>query len=242
VSCQAKKYCRFLTGLKGLHSIDKDQKTKLLIEKLSGVAEKSDYMPAGNEIMIDLSSWNKNDRLHLRINEIKKAIRMKNIINFTYYTNGKLTKREVEPCVIVFKESNWYLYGYCLLRNDFRLFKLRRISELEITEKKYVMRDYKLESADLKGDFEQEKDSEIVLLFEHSMKYIVDDIFGIDNYEVMQDGKLKVRFKMGLGDWLYGFVLGFGGNVEILEPLALKEHIIGLANDVIKKYGKHLLY
>jgi predicted DNA-binding transcriptional regulator YafY len=27
---------------------------------------------------------------------------------------------------------------------------------------------------------------------------------------------------MGLGDWLYGFVLGFGGNVEILEPLALK--------------------
>jgi predicted DNA-binding transcriptional regulator YafY len=75
-------------------------------------------MPAGNEIMIDLSSWNKNDRLHLRINEIKKAIRMKNIINFTYYTNGKLTKREVEPCVIVFKESNWYLYGYCLLRND----------------------------------------------------------------------------------------------------------------------------
>jgi len=227
-----------LTGLKGLHSINKDQKTKLLIEKLSGVAKKSDYMTAGNEIMIDLSSWNKNDRLHLRINKIKKAIQMKNIINFTYYAYGKLTKREVEPCVIVFKESNWYLYGYCLLRNDFRLFKLRRISELEIAEKKFIMRDYELESFDLNREFEWNKDSEIVLLFEQSMRYIVDDIFGIDNYEVMQDGKLKVRFNMGIGDWLHGFILGFGGNVEILEPLSLKEYIIGLAEDVVKKYSK----
>ncbi len=227
-----------LTGLKGLHSINKDQKTKLLIEKLSKVAENSDYMPAGNEIAIDLSSWNKNDRLYLRINEIKKAIRLKNIIRFTYYAYGNLTDRRVEPCVIIFKESNWYLYGYCLLRNDFRLFKLRRISQLETTEEKFVMRDYSVESIDLDGELDRDSGSEIVLLFEKSMRYVVDDIFGIDNYKVMEDGKLKVRFNMGIGDWLNGFVLGFGGNVEVLEPLTFKESIIAMAEDVLKKYRR----
>ncbi|KNY27967.1 helix-turn-helix transcriptional regulator [Pseudobacteroides cellulosolvens] len=227
-----------LAGLKGLHSINKDQKTKLLIEKLSGVTENSDYMPAGNEIAIDLSSWNKNDRLHLRINEIKKAIRLQNIIRFTYYAYGKLTERKVEPCVIIFKESNWYLYGYCLLRNDFRLFKLRRISQLEITDEIFVMRDYSIEKFDINGDIDGDKGPEIVLLFEKSMTYAVDDIFGIDNYEVMEDGKIKVRFNMGIGDWLYGFVLGFGGNVEVIEPLTFKENIIAMAEDVLKKYRR----
>jgi predicted DNA-binding transcriptional regulator YafY len=226
-----------LAGLKGLHSINKDQKTKFLIEKLSVVADKSEYMPAGNEIVIDLSSWNKNDKLYLRIDELKKAIRRQNIIKFAYFTNGSLTNRKIEPCVILFKESNWYLYGYCLLRNDFRLFKLRRITEFEITEEKFNMRHYSVEGLELNGDFDRDRHSEIVLLFEKSMRYAVDDIFGVDNYEVMKDGKIKVWFNMGINDWLYGFLLGFGDRVEVLEPLDLKDRIRRIAEDVVKKYS-----
>ena len=45
-----------VVGLKGLHSISEDVKIKLLIEKLSNIAVDYDYIPTGNEIMIDLSS------------------------------------------------------------------------------------------------------------------------------------------------------------------------------------------
>ncbi|MGI6669688.1 MAG: helix-turn-helix transcriptional regulator [Acetivibrionales bacterium] len=54
-----------VAGLKGLNSINEDIKIKLLIEKLTGLANKSDYIATGNEIMIDLSPWNKNDQLGL---------------------------------------------------------------------------------------------------------------------------------------------------------------------------------
>lgn len=228
-----------VAGLKGLHSISEDVKIKLLIEKLSDIANKSDYMPTGNEIMIDLSSWNKNDRLALRIQEIKKAIRERRIIEFIYYTNEKLTDRKVEPCVIVFKETNWYLYAYCLLRKDFRLFKLRRMSGLKITDASFEARKFSIDSVKWDGEFDSNRHSPIVVLFDKSMEYSVDDIFGVDNYEIVEDGRLKVTFHMGISGWLYGFLLGFGDKIEVLEPVELRDRIKSIAESVCKVYEKN---
>lgn len=38
----------------------------------------------------------------------------------------------MEPYDLIFQWSNWYVWGWCLMRQDFRLFKLNRITELEI--------------------------------------------------------------------------------------------------------------
>lgn len=40
---------KIVAGLKGLQSISEDVKIKLLIEKLTNLADKADYMPTGNE-------------------------------------------------------------------------------------------------------------------------------------------------------------------------------------------------
>lgn len=181
-----------------------------MIEKLTALADKSDYMVTGNEIMVDLSSWNQNDQLGLRIREIKQAIRERKIIHFTYYTNEKLTERRVEPCVIVFKDTNWYFYAYCLLREDFRLFKLRRMSELMITDTSFTAREFSIDRVKWDQEFDQDKHLPIEVMFDKSLKHLVDDIFGMGNYEIMEDGRLKVNIYMGESGWLYGFLLGFG--------------------------------
>lgn len=225
---------KIVTGLKGLHSISEDVKIKLLIEKLTNIANKSDYMPTGNEIVIDLSPWNKNDQLSLRLQEIKNAIRERKIIEFIYYSNEKLTERKVEPHVIVFKQTNWYLYAFCLLRQDFRLFKLRRMNGLKITDDSFVARDYSMDNVN--WDEELDRYSTIVVLFDRSMKYSVHDIFGVDNYEIAEDGRLKVTFHMGISGWLHGFLLGFGDKIEVLEPIELREMIKNIAKRVCKIY------
>jgi len=226
-----------VTGLKGLNSISEDIKIKFLIEKLSAIADKSEYIPTGNEIMIDLSSWNKNNQLGVRIREIQKAIRERKIIEFTYYTNERLTERKVEPCIIVFKETNWYLYAYCLLREDFRLFKLKRISELKITDTCFNIREFSLDRVKWDNEFEKDKHLSIVVMFDESMKHLVDDIFGKDNYEIMDDARLKVTFHLGDGGWLYGFLLGFGDKIEVLEPIDLRNKIRSIAENVYKIYS-----
>lgn len=229
---------KIVTGLRGLYSISEDIKIKLLIEKLNNVAYKSDYVPTGNEIMIDLSSWNKNDRLGSRIQDIKNAIRERKIIEFMYYSNERLTERRVEPCVIIFKEANWYLYAYCLLRKDFRLFKLRRMSGLKITDIDFEARGFSIDSASWDGEFDSDGHSPIVVMFDKSMVYAVNDIFGMDNYEIAQDGRLKVTFHMGINGWLYGFLLGFGDKLEVLEPVELRDKIKSMADSICKVYEK----
>jgi len=229
---------KIVTGLKGLYSISEDAKIKLLIEKLAGIANKSDYVPTGNEIMIDLSSWNKNDQLSLRIKEIRKAIRERRIIEFMYYSNEKLTERRVEPYVIIFKEANWYLYAYCLLRKDFRLFKLRRMSGLKITDIYFETRGFSFDSLNWSGEFDSGVRLPIVVLFDKSMVNVVNDIFGMDNYEIAPDDRLKVTFYMGISGWLYGFLLGFGDKIEVLEPVELREKIKDMAESICKVYQK----
>lgn len=227
---------KILAGLKGLQSIGEDLKTKLLIDKLTGIAGKSGCIPAGNEIMIDLSSWNKNDQLGLRIKEIKKGIQDRKIIEFDYYSNEQLTKRRVEPCIIVFKDTNWYLYAFCLLRNEFRLFKIRRMSGLKITDDRFEASDFSLERINWDGELGGESHPDIVALFDKSMEYAVNDIFGTGNYEITGDGRLKVNFRMETGGWLYSFLLGFGDKVEVMEPTELRNKIKEIAESVCKMY------
>ena len=39
---------------------------------------------------------------------------------------------------LVFKSKDWYLYGFCLMRNDYRFFKLTRIKDMEIQPDVYT--------------------------------------------------------------------------------------------------------
>ena len=224
-----------VTALKGLHSIGGDEKIKLLIEKIAGIAEKTEYMATGNEILIDLSPWNKNDRLGHRIQKIKKAIRERRLISFTYSSYEKRTERTVEPCVIVFKDSNWYLYAYCLLRKDFRLFKLRRMHSLETKDAVFTKREFSIDEVDWDGT-DGGVPVPVAVLFDRSMEGALPDIFGTDNHETVEDGRLRVTFHMPVGGWLYGFLLGFGDKIEVLEPESLRESIREIAENICKIY------
>ena len=83
---------------------------------------------AENWIEVDFSDWIKNNPDRDIFNSIKTAIFKKVLIDFSYFgNNGCYSKRTVEPIKLVFKSKDWYLYGFCRLRNDFRFFKLTRI-------------------------------------------------------------------------------------------------------------------
>ncbi len=227
-----------VAGLKGLNSINEDIKIKILIEKLSSIANKSDYISPGNEILIDLSSWNKNDKLAGLIKDIKRAIHEKRLIRFSYYggTSEAVSERKVEPYVIVFKDSHWYLYAYCLLRNDFRLFKLRRMNGLTVLESSFAGREYSIESVEWDGDVPKDQTKTTILLFDECMSYSVNDVFDTENCEVMKDGKIKVSFPITSEPWIYGFILGFGDKVEVVEPPELREKIRDMARSICDKY------
>ncbi len=86
-----------------------------------------------DDIVIDLASFYKSS-LGPKIKLLRQAISSRTIVSLEYYSKNGQTKRKLEPYFITFKWSAWYVFGFCLLRQDFRLFKLNRLIKLELTD------------------------------------------------------------------------------------------------------------
>lgn len=123
---------KIFTALKGLKSIDNDNSVNSLIAKL--IPEQEDDMFAKSEYVINLSSWFEDSIIREKAITLHKAISNNRCVSLEYVSKYSREKRIVEPYKLIFKQSDWYLYAFCRKRNDFRLFKLRRIVSHEILE------------------------------------------------------------------------------------------------------------
>ena len=79
--------------------------------------------------------WDKS-AVSEKIELIKSAIENNEKISFTYYSPNGISIREIEPYHLVFQWSSWYVWGFCTERNDYRMFKLTRLTNLKCTYKK----------------------------------------------------------------------------------------------------------
>lgn len=124
---------QIMSALQGVDNTTIQHENELLT-KLSALFK----MKNTSWIEVDFNNWQNNKLYEKAFNDIKSAILSKNIISFTYFSsNEKETSRSVKPVRLIFKSQDWYLYALCLLRNDFRYFKLSRIKNLEIHEEKF---------------------------------------------------------------------------------------------------------
>jgi len=134
-----------LMGLSGLSDIVRGD------EIIHALAKVKSFIPADkakdielkvNQICIDLSPWIGNGNTQPYLEIIKTALQESRVLTFDYIAHhGNKTARTVEPYQLVLKGSHWYLYGYCRTKNDYRLFRLSRMSKLQ-TEEAFTPRDY----------------------------------------------------------------------------------------------------
>ena len=105
-----------------------------------------------NQIYIDLNAWMGNRYIQKYIELLKVAMEESRLVSFEYSDHrGNKTSRVVEPYQLIMKSSYWYFYGYCLKRNDFRLFKLARIYDLKVQEERLTQEKLILETASAFG-------------------------------------------------------------------------------------------
>ena len=117
-----------LAGLRSLDSVSGSARYRLLMDKLA--FGKQDLISSDSSILINLSSWYRQS-LAPKIHLIQEAAETRRHIRFTYYSPMGETSRTIEPYLLVFQWSSWYVWGFCLMRQDYRLFKLNRMVELE---------------------------------------------------------------------------------------------------------------
>ncbi len=220
---------QILMALQGISATEHNQTDELLM-KLSGLFQSK----VTNWIEVDFSEWYKNTPNYDIFNLIKNAIFNQYTITFSYFAReGNYSNRTVEPIKLIFKNKDWYLYGFCLLRNDFRFFKLTRIKDLEISSDTFIREvksSHEIETVIKNKNFIHAK-----LKFSPKVAFRVYDEF-TDNVSKDNQGNLYVNIDLPDNETLFSYILSFGDNIEILEPDYLRHSMKEKLALMLEKY------
>lgn len=182
--------------------------------------------PTDQWLEINFSRWGDDHIFDDDLFQTLKAsiLQKKQIIIRYANEKGEFTERTVEPLKLVFRFRDWYLRAFCLNRNDYRLFKLKRIASVKKTNHDCEhTEDYIVQNNSFMEN--NEKKIHFVAIFPIHMAHYVYDIFSPNNVELLENNKLKVSANIIDNDWLHSFLMFFGADIEIVAPLALAETI-----------------
>lgn len=228
-----KELLAIFAGLKSIDSISRTAYRQVLIEKFSD--GKNTIWAEQDKILIDLASWYQ-DSLPDKIESIKETILKQQIVSFLYYSEKGESKRIIEPYLIVFKWSTWYLYGYCLVKNDYRLFKLNRLWDLQNTRTTYEPRKIPEKEPNFECYFQAGKIN-LVALFDTDVKYRLIEEYGKECVTVDdKTGKLLFQKNFSNPEYLIQWLLSFGDTVRIIEPQEIQTKIIQITKNILQKY------
>lgn len=219
-----------IAALKGLGSVSEKSNVERVLDKLHA---NSDAVVSMREpVIIDLASYYKG-QLTEKIELIKRAVLDSRIIEFDYYYEKGVSHRRIEPHFVIFQWTAWYVFGFCLERQDWRMFKLLRLWNLSLCDDSFSQREIPAEKRDFNAQFAFE--TKLVALFEPSTRYRLIETYGLDCYTETDD---SLRFEIGFTnrDFIVDWLLGFGGKVRVLEPDYIAADIRAAAEKIISLY------
>ena len=208
---------QMLTALQGMVATTEKNSNELLT-KLSGLFQ----INSTNWIEVDFSDWAHRTPQQDTFNIIKEAIFQKRVISFCYFSGkGNKEKRNLRPIRLVFKSKSWYLYSFCLLRNDYRFFKLTRIKELEMLSETFTQ---DFTPTKIEKQIQVENTVAVKLKFDRQAAFRVYDEF-TDSITEDSQGNLYVQIALPDNEVLYSYVMSFSDSVEVIEPQSIREQM-----------------
>ena len=214
-------------------------------ELVNALAKVKSFIPAdrakdielkANQISIDLSPWMVNRNIQPYLEIIKTALQESKLLSFEYADRfGNKTVRTAEPYQLVLKGNNWYWQGYCHIRNDFRLFKLSRISNLQLQKEYFTPREFQKPQLDF-TDILTTLQTNIKIRIHKSVKDRVLDYCTYEHFSPDGDEHYIVRFPFIENEYNFNILFSFGDKCECLEPLHIRTEMKRRLQDIADLY------
>lgn len=220
-----------VAALKGMGSVGEAAQTTRLLDRLGTHGEA--VVSLRESVVIDLASHYK-DSLTPKIKQIKQAVRQCRVVEFDYYYEKGETHRRVEPYFVVFHWTAWYLFGFCQTRQDWRLFKLNRLWNLQLAQECYTPRDIPPEKRDFEARLPDEH--QLVALFRPEERYRLIDSYGPHCYTQTEEGLLRLEIGYSNQAHILQWLLGFGAAVTVQRPAHLAKAVRETAREMLKNY------
>lgn len=214
-------------------------------ELINALAKVKSFIPAdrakdieikANQLHIDLSPWMGNRNIQLYLEIIKTALKESKLLSFEYADRyGNKTVRIVEAYQLVLKGSHWYWQGYCLKRNDFRLFRLSRTSNLQLLEEFFIPRDYQKPQLDFTDSLATIQTTVNIRIHKSAMERVL-DYCSYEDFSTDGDEHYLVSFPFIENDYYYNILFSFGDKCECLAPLHVRTEMKRRIHDIATLY------
>jgi predicted DNA-binding transcriptional regulator YafY len=219
-----------VAALKGIGSVSDKTRIERTLDKLG--ANSDVVLSLREPVVIDLASYYQGD-LTAKIEAIKQAILDSRLIEFDYFYEKGESHRRIEPYIVVFQWKSWYVFGFCVERMDWRMFKLLRLWNLSVRDEQFSIRDVPPEKRGFASRLPDDK--KLIALFDKTVKHLLIETFGLNCYHETDDGLL---FEVGYTNHSYivGWLLSFGDKVKVIEPCQLANEIQKTAKNILVRY------
>lgn len=198
------------------------------LDKLSALFQ----VGSENWLEVDFSRWGNKQADNKKFELLKSAVIHRKCVKITYAGSYEtISERVIQPLKLMYKSMAWYLKAYCTEKQDYRIFKLTRILDLKILNESFASRSFPEQESSSQEDYNQ-----VTLRFPKEMAYRIYDEFDEAVVSRQENGDFVVSVKMPEDVWLIGFLLSFGIQVEVVEPVYLREILAKQAHMIYEKY------
>lgn len=231
----------FLRGvLSNMNNEVNSQMLTRILDKITAISKKADVdktLDFGN-LIIDGGPWGDVEGYKESVTFFENCIENNEIVDIGYVDRGEnFSEREIEPHTLILKQGLWYVYAYCLKRNEFRLFRIGRISKAKATGKTFTRRSTENLKSTLNDWYENLSTDTIELLVDKKAKADIEEWLGVDKVSTLADGSIRANFNLPIDKTLVGKLLSFGNDVKILAPNTLIKEVKNATKKVLELYN-----
>lgn len=224
------EYDWIVTALQGMASAYTNKKLEQTLAKLQSVA------PAkSNAVSVDFAVATEDAKINQQLALLEDAIEKQRMVRFSYTnSHDEVKERLVEPVQLKYQWYNWYLIAYHEKYQDYCMFKLVRMENLEVTD----VPNTKLHNpADIKLKDSQETIWNIKLYGKSSIKARCREYLNGQVTKEFENGDFEFCFSVPEHEaFWYGVLLSFGNKAKVIEPPELKERILQTCREMEQLY------
>ena len=231
------EYERAVNAMQAMESELNDPVLRSAIRKMTSQhkSERRDDAVSGN-ILVDSGAWGSSERFSERLTLIERAVNEREALEIDYVSReGEKTHRVILPHLLVYKQNIWYVFAFCRMRNEFRLFKIGRMRTILNTGETFERLPFTRE--DIPLSFWTDDETCVNARFALSEESIpfAEEWLGVEAvYE--KDGRKYAEATLPDDDSLVGKILSAGPGFTVLAPVELAVRVQKAAETIAAAY------
>jgi len=187
------------------------------------------------QLVMQLGPRGGDEKFQAFLKDLTRARETRHKVLIHYYDiDLKPSQRTIAPHTLLLFNNLWYVYAFCDLRKDFRMFKLYRIVSCQVLEETFD-----LQVIDKPYPWSNYQDDTrpttlVKLKIDLCLQGRLPDYFDPKECQIKEDG-IYVNMNYPIDEWVYQLLLGLVPHVEILSPDHIRANFVNRLKKALHK-------